>query len=89
MIRPVSAANEERSHHEGMLGNIYKLQPLLEGEQTPTEISVPDNNPFTAKSKLREFVSQAETEVYLVDACIGQRTLDCLMDVCASGQLPH
>jgi hypothetical protein len=64
-----------------MYTKIRQLEPLLEAPGIPTEISVPDNKPFTAKSEFRDFVAKAQTGVLLVDAYIGLQTLDCLADV--------
>jgi hypothetical protein len=72
---------ERREYHQQMDARIQVLRPLLEGEQTPRDIAVPDNKPFTAKSEIRDLVSKAEGELLLVDAYVGLATLDCLRPV--------
>jgi hypothetical protein len=69
---------ERREYHQQMDARIQVLRPLLDGDQTPKDIAVPDNNPFTAKSEIRDLVSKAEGELLLVDAYVGLATLDCL-----------
>jgi len=72
---------ESREHHEEMQNRLEQLRPLLDSRGIPTEISVPDNHPFTAKSRIRELVNSADTDVFLVDRYIGPGTLDCLREI--------
>jgi len=72
---------ERRDHHQGMLGPLEALEAELQKGGLPTEISVPEEHPFTAKSEAREFLAQAATKVTVVDNWVGPSTLDCLRDV--------
>jgi hypothetical protein len=72
---------QTREYHQEMSGRVAQLQSLLDGSEIPSEISVSDGHPFTAKSELRDFLSEAGTEVFIVDAYIGVGTLDCLREV--------
>jgi hypothetical protein len=47
----------------------------------PAEINAPEGSRFTAKSKVREFLREADTPLTVVDNYIGAGTLDCLRDV--------
>jgi len=72
----------ERRHFHASLGNKIQVLNTLVGEQTvPSSITVTENQPFTAKSEVRELVSNAVTILTVVDAYIGTGTLDCLRDV--------
>ena len=64
-----------------MAGRLEALRPLLDGPAIPSEIAVPDDQPFTAKSEIRDFIAQSETELFLVDAYVGVATLDCLREM--------
>jgi len=72
---------EKRQHHQSMVDLLVPLEAELQEGGLPSELSVPENNPFTAKSESREFLGQAETEVTIVDNWVGIGTLDCLRDV--------
>lgn len=72
---------ELREYHLDMQSRVSQLQQLVECEKIPSEVVVPDDRPFTAKSEVRELLSRAETDVLLVDAYIGLGTLDCLREV--------
>ena len=72
---------ERRDYHQEMSARLEKLRPLLNAQTTPTEIAVPDGQPFTAKSEIRDLVAKAEGDVFLVDAYVGISTLDCFRDV--------
>jgi hypothetical protein len=72
---------ERRAHHQGMLGLLEGLEGEIQKAGLPNEISVPESQPFTAKSEAREFLALAETEVTVVDNWVGPSTLDCLRDV--------
>ena len=72
---------ERRDFHQEMRTRLEKLRPLLGNSTTPTEIAVPDDRPFTAKSEIRDLVSKADGGVLLVDAYIGIITLDCFREV--------
>ncbi len=68
-------------YHVEMLAKIRKLAAALQIGAVPTEISVPQESPFTAKSEIREFLGSAETLIMIVDNYVGAGTLDCLRDV--------
>lgn len=55
---------------------------LAESERrmVPTELNIPEDRPFTAKSEAREFLGAAETEITIVDSYVGVGTIDCLRD---------
>ena len=72
---------ERRDFHQEMSARLEKLRPLLSVQTSPTEISVPDGQPFTAKSEIRDLAAKAEGVLFLVDAYVGISTLDCLRDV--------
>lgn len=72
---------EGRDYHQGMLPRLHELLDMLSEGGTPTEITVTEGRPFTAKSEAREFLATAETAVTVVDAYIGFGTLDCLRDI--------
>lgn len=68
-------------HHQSMVDLLTPLKSELEDGGLPSELSVPERNPFTAKSECRELLGQTETEVTIVDNWVGTGTLDCLRDV--------
>lgn len=72
---------EKREHHEAMFEHLSNFETALSEAQAPSEISVPEQEPFRAKSELRDLIATAETEVTLVDNYVGAGTLDCLIDV--------
>jgi len=72
---------ERRNYHQRMEARLFELNKLIEESGIPAEITVPEDQPFTAKSKAREFLENTETDVFIVDAYIGIGTLDCLRDV--------
>lgn len=72
---------ERRDHHQEMSARLDRLRGLLDNMKTTSEVAVPDNHPFTAKSEIRELVAKAEGEVFLVDPYVGITTLDCLREV--------
>jgi hypothetical protein len=71
----------KREHHQSMLDLLTPLQSELQEGGLPSEITVSEGKPFTAKSEAREFLGQAETEVTIVDNWVGAGTLDCLRDI--------
>lgn len=73
--------DEKRQHHQSVVNLLAPLEYDLQVGGLPSELSVPESNPFTAKSESREFLGQAETEVFVVDNWVGIGTLDCLRDV--------
>jgi len=77
----VRTGYENRTHHQSMIDLIAPLEVELQEGGIPSELSVPEKNPFTAKSESREFLGKAETEVTVVDNRVGINTLDCLRDV--------
>src|SRR5262249_39514247 len=72
---------QQREPHEKMLARLEELQNAAKEDEIPEEMNVADGRPFTAKSKVREFLSAAATEVTLVDNYVGPATLDCLREV--------
>jgi hypothetical protein len=72
---------ERQNYHIEMEGRLNKLRPLLENQTALSDIAIPDDRPFTAKSEIRDLVSNAEGPVFLVDAYVGVATLDCLRPV--------
>lgn len=64
-----------------MVDLIAPLEVELQEGGLPSELSVPVNNPFTAKSESRAFLGKADTVVTVVDNWVGINTLDCLRDV--------
>jgi hypothetical protein len=72
---------EQREHHQSMVELLAALEVELQEGGPPSALSVPENNPFTAKSEIREFLGRAETEVTVVDNWVGIGILDCLRDV--------
>ena len=72
---------ERRDYHSGMRSRLAGLAGALPSTSLPEEISVPENQPFTAKSQVRELLCTAETPVTVVDAYVGVGTLDCMRDV--------
>jgi hypothetical protein len=73
--------DDAHQHHQSMVELLTSLEIDLQAGGLPSELSVPEGNPFTAKSEVREFLGQAETEVYIVDNWVGVGTLDSLRDV--------
>ena len=71
----------KRQYHQSMVDLLAPLESELQVGSLPSELSVPESNPFTAKAESREFLGQAETEVIVVDNWVGIGTLDCLRDV--------
>lgn len=76
-----STSWERRDYHEEMSSKIGKLEAALQVGAIPTEIGVPEESPFMAKSEVREFLDSAQTSIMIVDNYVGAGTLDCLRDV--------
>jgi len=72
---------ERQDYHRQMLARLLVLVNELEEGKIPTEITISEEHPFTAKSEAREFLGNADTEVTIVDNYVGVGTLDCLRDV--------
>lgn len=72
---------EKRNHHQYMVDLLSPLVAELKEGGIPSELTVPGNNPFTAKLESRDFLGKAETEVTVVDSRVGINTLDCLRDL--------
>ena len=75
---------ERKDYHQEMEARLNNLRPVLDSHSAPTEIAVPDDRPFTAKSEIRGLVANADGPVFLVDAYVGVSTLDCLREVAHS-----
>lgn len=72
---------DAQEFHRGMVNSLERLLATLEVVRVPTELSIPEDRPFSAKSQAREFLGTAETPVFVVDNWAGPGTLDCLRDV--------
>ena len=72
---------ERQDYHRELEIRMRLLRPLLDGTTGNAEIAVPDNRPFTAKSKIRDLVETADGALLLVDAYVGITTLDCFRGV--------
>jgi hypothetical protein len=72
---------ERRTAHQELIPLWRSVSDAIESEQSLSEIAVPAQRPFTAKSHIRELLQPATTEILLVDPYIGVATLDCLRDV--------
>ena len=80
--RGIAGSRFERlQHHQLLEGHLARLKAAVGDPAIPQEILVADGRRFSAKSEVREFLSQAETEILIVDPYIGVGTLDCLRDV--------
>ena len=53
---------ERRDFHQEMSARLEKLRPLLSVQTSPTEISVPDGQPFTAKSEIRDLAAKVSAD---------------------------
>jgi hypothetical protein len=78
---------ELRTAHEPLGPKIVEPRTDFEKMGVPTEITVPEGSPFTAKSEIRELLTTAATNVLVVDPYIGVATLDCLRSVTTSIRL--
>lgn len=65
------------SIHFGLRDKIREIRTVLEESETPREIAVSEDKPFSAKSEVRELLAKAETDVLVVDKFVGVMTLDC------------
>jgi hypothetical protein len=72
---------ERREAHQHAEPKIRRLIESLGEASIPREIAVAEAKPFSAKAEVREFLERAETEIFVVDPCIGISTLDCLRSV--------
>ena len=72
---------ERQEHHRDMVDRLDTLERALGKPTLATELSAPEDHPFTAKSAVREFLAQADTPITVVDNYIGVGTLDCLREV--------
>jgi len=72
---------ERQDMHRHWVERLEKLEAALGEQKLPSELTVTENRPFTAKSEARELLGQADTEVVVVDNYVGPGTLDCLRDV--------
>ncbi len=84
-IRSRKALTDPYAHDYGIHSELrQKVRALREGlaeSAIPHEIAVSEAKPFSAKSEIREFLGQAQTEVLIVDNYVGLGTLDCLRDL--------
>lgn len=69
---------ERRDFHLNMGPVVRESRELLETSAAPSEVTLPAENPFSAKSKVRELLETSEGEVFVVDPYVGVGTLDCL-----------
>jgi hypothetical protein len=72
---------DKQEFHRTMDSNLEDLSSQLGKSKLPEEISVPESSEFTAKSKVRELLGSAETEIIIVDNYVGLSTIDCLRDI--------
>jgi len=72
---------ERRDAHQCATPMIERLQAALQGPGIAREIAVPEDKPFTAKAEVREFLENANTDVFVVDPYVGVGTLGCLRSV--------
>jgi hypothetical protein len=72
---------ERRDAHRTKLNQLSEMRVALRADELPAEINAPEGSQFTAKSKVREFLGEADTPLTVVDNYIGAGTLDCLRDV--------
>lgn len=69
---------ERRAAHETLRPIVKDLTTSLSQIGAPSEIVVPPGKRFSAKSKVREHLAEATTDILIVDPYIGLGTLDCL-----------
>jgi hypothetical protein len=72
---------ERRDYHGSMASVIKEARALLEASSVASEITVPAGHVFSAKSKVRELLETATTEIFLIDPYVGIGTLDCLRNI--------
>lgn len=72
---------ERRDYHQGMWKPINQLSEWLGESQTVREVTITEDQPFTAKSAVREFLEVVTTELVVVDNYVGIGTLDCLREI--------
>ena len=73
---------ERQDAHRTKLNRLHQMQAALQADELPAEINAPEGSQFTAKSKVREFLGEADTPLTVVDNYIGAgKMLDCLRDV--------
>lgn len=70
-----------RDFHVDLTPVLVEARELLSGSATPSEVTVGAGQSFTAKSKVRELVAAATTDLFIVDPYVGLGTLDCLRDI--------
>jgi hypothetical protein len=78
--RMAHTSYERQEHHRDMVNRLETLEAALGSPALPTELSAPEDHPFTAKSQIREFIGKADTPIIIVDNYVGAGTLDCLRD---------
>lgn len=78
---------ETLEFHRDMIPVIRKAKELLETSVASSEISVPAGSTFSAKSRVRELLETATTDILIVDPYLGLGTLDCLRNVAVSIRL--
>src|SRR5215510_688893 len=72
---------EGQDYHRGMWKPIQQLCEMLGEPQIPREVTVTQDQPFTAKSAVREFLETVTTELIVVDNYVGIGMLDCVREV--------
>ena len=78
---------ERQVYHQGLSPVIQEARKLLESSAAPSELTVAAGSPFSAKSRVRELLESATTELFLVDPYVGVGTLDCLRGLTVSIRL--
>ena len=72
---------ERRDFHVSLTPVLVQARELLSGTGSPSELTVAAGHSFTAKSKVRELLAAATTDLLVIDPYVGLGTLDCLRDV--------
>lgn len=78
---------EARYAHELRQAAFGKVKTAILANTISSEVVVPAGNPFSAKSKVRELLAIATTDVLIVDPYVGVGTLDCFLEVTTSVRL--
>ena len=78
---------EAREAHQNAFYDLRKAEKILSENVLPDEISVEENRPFRAKSEARQFLSKADTSIFIVDPFVGLGTLDCLLDASVEARI--
>jgi len=72
---------ERQTFHQSMTAAIRRAQELLTTSASPSEIAMAAGSVFSAKSRVRELLETATTDIFIVDPYVGVGTLDCLRSI--------